>query len=201
MDSRPISRVQVLVAVLCGLVVLLDGLDTQVVGYLAPALAKEWHLSRAALGPVLSAGLAGLMAGLLVLAPIADRIGRKRAILFSVALFGLFSLLTANAPGVTALMAYRFLAGIGLGGAMPNALALTGEYTPRRRRATIVVAMFCGFSLGSILGGGLTAGLIAHHGWRVIFLIGGLLPLLLLPVLWKLLPESLHFLSGQQKLW
>ena len=189
------TSIELRVAVLCGLVVLLDGLDTQVIGYLGPALAAEWKIPAATLGPVFSAGLVGLMGGLLTLGPLADVWGRKRTILFSVALFGLFTLLTAQARGVTDLMLYRVAAGIGLGGAMPNALALTGEYSAPQRRATVTVAMFCGFSLGSVLGGGLAASLIADHGWRFIFLIGGVLPLLLLPLLaWKL-PESAQLLT------
>ena len=173
------------VAVLCGLVVLLDGLDTQVIGYLGPALAAEWKIPAATLGPVFSAGLLGLMGGLLTLGPLADVWGRKRTILISVLLFGAFTLLTAQAS-------------IGLGGAMPNALALTGEYSAPHRRATVTVAMFCGFSLGSVLGGGLAASLIAEHGWRFIFLIGGIVPLALLPLLaWKL-PESEQLLTRER---
>jgi AAHS family 4-hydroxybenzoate transporter-like MFS transporter len=182
---------------------LLDGLDTQVIGYLGPALAADWNLPRAALGPIFSASLFGLMIGLLAIAPIADRMGRKWAIVISTSLFGCFTLLTAAAQGVSDLMVYRLVAGIGLGGALPNALALTGEYCPRRRRATLVIIMFCGFSVGSILGGGLTAAIISQFGWRPVFLIGGVLPLLLVPVLVTKLPESLHFLvlkgSGSHK--
>lgn len=186
------------VAILCGLVVLLDGLDTQVIGYLGPALAAEWKVPVATLGPVFSAGLVGLMGGLLTLGPLADVWGRKRTILVSVLLFGLFTLLTAQATSVTDLMLYRIAAGIGLGGAMPNALALTGEYSAPHRRATVTVAMFCGFSLGSVLGGGLAAYLIAEHGWRFIFVIGGVIPLLLLPLLaWKL-PESAQLLKQER---
>ena len=176
--NKNVTR-EVRVAVLCALVVLLDGLDTQVIGYLGPALAAEWKIPPAVLGPVFSAGLVGLMGGLLTLGPLADVWGRKRTILVSVALFGVFTLLTAQARGVTDLMIYRIIAGIGLGGAMPNALALTGEYSAPQRRATVTVAMFCGFSLGSVLGGGMTATLIQEHGWRSIFLIGGVLPVVM----------------------
>src|SRR5438105_6716926 len=197
-DARKISPLQVSVAALCALVVLLDGLNTQVIGYLGPALAKEWSISRAELGPVFSAGLVGLMIGLLVSGPLSDRTGRKRIMVVSTALFGVFTLLTAFARGVSDLYVYRVLAGIGLGGAMPNALALTGEYCPARRRATMVVAMFCGFSLGSILGGGLTATVIAQYGWRIVFAVCGVVPLLVVPLLWTLLPESLHFLARRR---
>ena len=197
-DSSKIGRFQILVAALCAATVLLDGLNTQVIGYLGPVLSKDWNLSRAQLGPIFSASLAGLLIGLLVIGPFSDRIGRKRAIVLSTVAFGSFTLLTAFARGVPDLMLYRLLAGIGLGGALPNALALTGEYTPARRRATLVVLMFCGFSLGSILGGGMTAALVSRIGWRPVFLAGGLLSLLLAPVLLALLPESILFLVAKQ---
>ena len=196
-DSRKISRFQILVAALCAMVVLLDGLNTQVIGYLGPVLPRDWNLPRAALGPIFSASLAGLMIGLLVIGPLSDHVGRKLAIVASTALFGCFTLLTAAAHGVPDLIFYRLMAGIGLGGALPNALALTGEYCPTRRRATLVVLMFCGFSLGSILGGGLAAALVSSFGWRFVFLAGGVLPLLLAPVLIAMLPESLPFLVAK----
>ena len=196
-DSRKASGLQVRVAVLCAMVLVFDGLDTQVVGYLGPALAQDWQLPRPALGPIFSAGLVGLMLGLMIVGPLADRMGRKWAIVLSTLLFGFLTLLTAAARGITDLLFYRFIAGIGLGGALPNALALTGEYWPRRRRATAVIIMFCGFSLGSILGGGLAAALVAQFGWRSVFVVGGLLPLLLAPVLMVKLPESLQFLVIQ----
>lgn len=198
-DERPLSRLQFLVIGLCALVVLLDGMDTQIIGYLGPALSAEWELPPERLGPVFSASLVGLMAGLLVISTVADRIGRRLTIIFSVALFSVCTLLTAAAQGVTDLMVYRFLAGIGLGGAMPNALALTGEYCPKRLRATLVILMFCGFSLGSIIAGLVSASLLAAVGWRGIFLVGGLLPLLLLPALVLWLPESLYFLTLKQR--
>ena len=198
-DDRKVGRFQISVIILCGLVVLLDGLDTQVIGYLAPALSAEWNIPREDLGYILSAGLVGLMVGLLVISPIADRRGRKSAIVASVTLFGFFTLLTAGAQGPNDLLIYRFLAGVGLGGAMPNALALTAEYCPKRRRATLVIIMFCGFSLGSIISGILSASLISQFGWRSVFVVCGALPLLLVPVLVIRLPESLHFLITQSK--
>jgi AAHS family 4-hydroxybenzoate transporter-like MFS transporter len=184
--------------VLCALVVLLDGLDTQVIGYLGPALSAEWQIPREQLGPVFSASLVGLMVGLLMVGVLADYYGRRFCILFCVSLFTVFTLLTAFAQGVTDLMLWRFLAGIGLGGAMPNALALTGEYCPRRLRATLTILMFCGFSLGSIVGGVLAAALLESMGWRSVFLIGAVMPLVLLPLLLWLLPESLQFLSQKK---
>jgi AAHS family 4-hydroxybenzoate transporter-like MFS transporter len=194
LDRWPVSRLQWRVIILCGLVVLLDGLDTQVIGYLGPALIAEWQLRPAQLGPVLSASLVGLMVGLLCVGVLADYYGRRVSILICVGLFTVFTLLMAFAQGVNDLMLWRFLAGIGLGGAMPNALALTGEYCPRRLRATLTILMFCGFSLGSIIGGLLAAVLLDSVGWRAVFLICAALSMVLLPLLLWLLPESLQFL-------
>src|SRR6185437_4013422 len=149
---------------MCAAVLFLDGFDTQAIGYVAPALAKEWHVGKSELGPVFSAGLFGLMIGALVFGPLADQIGRKRIIIFSTVAFGIGAFATAFAQDVTALLTIRFLTGLGLGGAMPNAVALTSEYNPHRRRATMVMIMFCGFSIGAALGGLLAADLIPRLG-------------------------------------
>jgi MFS family permease len=152
-DSQPIGRGQIVLAALCSAVLFMDGFDTQAIGYVAPALAKAWALPRGALGPVFSASLAGLMAGALTLGPLADRIGRKWIILASTAVFGLLSLATMAADSANTLLVLRFLTGLGLGGAMPNAIALTAEFSPLRRRASMVMLMFCGFSVGAAVGG------------------------------------------------
>src|SRR5471030_171027 len=194
-DQQPVGGFQVGLLLTCAAVLFLDGFDTQAIGYVAPALAKEWGLTKAALGPVFPAGLFGLMIGALVFGPLADRIGRKKIIIFSTLAFGLGALVTAFVQDVNSLLAIRFLTGLGLGGAMPNAIALTSEFNPRRRRATMVMIMFCGFSVGSALGGLLAAALIPQFGWRSVFVVGGLAPLLLAPVLALKLPESVRFLA------
>jgi MFS transporter, AAHS family, 4-hydroxybenzoate transporter len=193
-DKQPVGRFQLKLLLVCAAVLFLDGFDTQAIGYVAPALAKEWGLSKAALGPVFSAGLFGLMIGSLVFSPLADRVGRRKIIIFSTLAFGLGTFATAFIQDVNSLLAIRFLTGLGLGGAMPNAIAMTSEFNPRRRRATMVMIMFCGFSVGAALGGFLAAALIPAFGWRAVFLLGGAVPLLLLPVLAIQLPESVRFL-------
>ncbi|MBR0693546.1 MFS transporter [Bradyrhizobium lablabi] len=194
-DRQPVGGFQIRLLLICAAVLFLDGFDTQAIGYVAPALAKEWSLSRAALGPVFSAGLFGLMIGALIFGPLADRIGRKKIIMFSTLAFGIGTLATAFVNDVTALMVIRLLTGLGLGGAMPNAVALTSEFSPHRRRATMVMIMFCGFSVGAALGGLLAAALIPQYGWRAVFIVGGAAPLLLAPVLAWRLPESVRFLA------
>jgi AAHS family 4-hydroxybenzoate transporter-like MFS transporter len=194
-DAQPVGRFQIRLLLICAAVLFIDGFDTQAIGYVAPEIARDWKLGRGALGPVFSAGLFGLMIGALIFGPIADRMGRKRIIVLSTAAFGLGTLATIFVQDIYWLIAIRFLTGLGLGGAMPNAVALTSEFSPHRRRATMVMAMFCGFSVGAALGGLLAAALIPVFGWRSIFLIGGLAPLLYVPVLIKMLPESIRFLA------
>jgi MFS transporter, AAHS family, 4-hydroxybenzoate transporter len=193
-DTQPVGGFQLKLLLTCAAVLFLDGFDTLAIGYVAPSLAKEWGLSKAALGPVFSAGLFGLMIGALLFGPLADRIGRKKIIIFSTLAFGIGTLITAFVQDVNSLLAIRFLTGLGLGGAMPNTIAITSEFNPRRRRATMVMIMFCGFSVGAALGGFLAAALIPQFGWRSVFVVGGAVPLLLVPILALRLPESVRFL-------
>jgi AAHS family 4-hydroxybenzoate transporter-like MFS transporter len=194
-DEQPVSRFQIRLLLACAAVLFLDGFDTQAIGYVAPEIARDWGLARGALGPVFSAGLFGLMIGALVFGPIADRIGRKKIIVLSTAAFGIGTLATVFAQDISSLLVIRFLTGLGLGGALPNAVALTSEFSRHRRRATMVMAMFVGFSVGAALGGLIAAALIPAFGWRSMFLIGGIAPLLLVPFLALRLPESIRFLA------
>jgi AAHS family 4-hydroxybenzoate transporter-like MFS transporter len=194
-DAQPVSAFQVKLLLTCAAVLFLDGFDTTAIGYVAPSLAKEWHIGKEALGPVFSAGLFGLMIGALLLGPLADRIGRKKIIVLSTLAFGIGTLTTFFVNDVSTLLAIRFLTGLGLGGAMPNTVALTSEFSPHRRRATMVMVMFVGFSIGAALGGFLAAALIPQFGWRSVFIVGGVAPLVLVPILILRLPESVRYLA------
>ncbi len=194
-DAQPVGGFQIRLLLTCAAVLFLDGFDTTAIGYVAPSLAREWGLSKGALGPVFSAGLFGLMIGALLFGPLADRIGRKKIIILSTLAFGIGTMVTAFVQDVNTLLAVRFLTGLGLGGAMPNTIAMTSEFSPLRRRATMVMVMFCGFSVGAALGGFLAAGLIPYFGWRSVFIVGGAAPLLLVPILALKLPESVRFLA------
>ncbi len=194
-DAQKIGRYQIFLLLVCASVMFCDGFDAQMMGYVAPSIAKEWGVTRPQLGPVFSASLIGLMCGALTLGPVADKIGRRWIILISTLVFGALTLATMFASNLNEMLMLRFLTGIGLGGAMPNAIALTAEFSPKRRRATMVMSMFIGFSIGAAVGGAVSAWLIPEFGWRSVFLYGGALPLVLLPFLLFALPESVRFLA------
>jgi MFS transporter, AAHS family, 4-hydroxybenzoate transporter len=193
-DARGLSPVQVLLFVLCFLVVAVDGFDTAAIGFIAPAIRTEWGATPAQLAPLFGAGLFGLMIGAFAFGPLADRLGRRAILALTVLFFGVASLASAFAPSIVFLILLRFVTGLGLGGAMPNAITLTSEYSPEGRRSFLVTVMICGVSLGAALGGVAAAHLIAAYGWRSVLVLGGVLPLLLAPALWMLLPESVRFL-------
>ena len=195
LDDRKIGFHQILIFGLCAAVAAFEGFDAQAIGYVAPALIEAHVLKPPQLGPVFSVGLVGLMLGALFVAPLADRFGRRPVILVSTLLFGVFSLATARADGINQFLLLRFLTGLGLGGSMPNAIALTSEYAPARRRALMVMMMFNGFTLGSLVGGLVSAQMVPTYGWNWVFLVGGALPLILAPVLVFFLPESLRYLA------
>ncbi len=192
-DEQPFTRYHLWIGVLCALAVLMDGFDAQTMGFVAPALLQQWHITRVALSPVLSSGLVGMLIGALLFGPLGDRVGRKRILLASTLWFGLGSLLTARANSLESMLWLRFFTGFGLGGAMPNATAITSEYMPRRLRATGVMLMFFGFSIGAAIGGFVAAGIISRYGWPAVFVVGGLLPCVTAVVLLSL-PESIRFL-------
>ncbi|TKC87928.1 aromatic acid/H+ symport family MFS transporter [Trinickia terrae] len=196
-DAQQFSRFQWLVVFLSFCVVAVDGLDTACVGFIAPALRQAWQIGPSVLGALFAAGLAGLMVGAFAFGPVADRIGRKKTLLACVAFFGVASLASALSPTIVVLIVLRFVTGLGLGGAMPNAIALTSEYCPQRRKSFLTTVMFCGFTLGSGLGGVLAAHLVPLYGWRAVLVAGGVLPLALAPVLALLLPESVGFLVAR----
>ena len=199
LDGRRTSGLQIVTLLLCFLVVAVDGFDVAAAGYVAPLLRQEWGLGAAQLGSVFGAGLLGLTAGSFVFGPLADRIGRKRTMVLAIALFGICSLLTAGVSSLTGFIALRFLTGLGLGGGMPCAITLSAEYSAERQRPMLVTLMFCGFTVGLACGGQLAALIMPSFGWRGVFVVGGALPLLLAPVLWRYLPESIRFMLGKQK--
>ncbi|WP_029589868.1 MFS transporter [Franconibacter pulveris] len=198
-NEHPFSRYQWMILVLCFITVALDGFDTAIIGFIASDLVQEWGVEKSALGPVMSAALVGLAFGALTAGPMADRIGRKKVLVLSILVFGGFSLLTAFASSLNQLALLRFLTGLGLGAAMPNAATLMSEYAPERKRALLVNLMFVGFPIGSSMGGFISAWLIPHYGWQSVLVLGGVMPLMLAVVLIFLLPESARYLVAHNK--
>ena len=174
----------------------LDGFDTQAIGYVAPALAREWGLTKAALGPVFSAGLFGLMIGALLFGPLADRVGRKKIIVFSTLAFGVGALVTAMVRDVNALLVIRFLTGLGLGGTIPVDSALVAEYAPARLRGRLGGLLPLAWPIGIFVAAGVGLAVVPTIGWRWLFVIGAL-PALLAYVIRRGVPESPRWLAGQ----
>ncbi len=166
------SGCQWLILVLCFVTVAMDGFDTAIIGFIASDLVQEWGVQKSDLGPVMSAALVGLAVGALAAGPMADHIGRKKVLVLSIVIFGGFSLLTAFASNLTMLALLRFLTGLGLGAAMPNAATLMSEYAPERRRALLVNLMFVGFPIGSSMGGFVSAWMIPYLGWQSVLILG-----------------------------
>ena len=193
-NGRTMSRYQWLLLALCFLIVATDGMDVAIMGFLAPDITREWGISRAAFGVVMSAAPIGLAIGALLVGPMSDRHGRKKLLMASVAWFGLFSIFSSLAGDVLSLSLLRFLTGLGLGAAMPNTTTLLSEYVPERSRSALIAFMFTGFNLGSALVGFGAAALLPHYGWRAVLVAGGAIPLACLPAYLLLMPESVRFL-------
>jgi AAHS family 4-hydroxybenzoate transporter-like MFS transporter len=197
-NTHPLSSFQKGIMVLIGGVVVMDGFDVQAIGFVAPALTQDWNLDPAALGPIFGSGLFGMLLGSMLLSILSDRLGRRPVLVGSTAFFGLCMLGTAAAGSVQQLIFLRFLAGLGLGGVMANAVALASEYSPQRQRASLLMWISCGFTGGAIAGGLISTVLIPWGSWRSVFLVGGVLPLGIAAVMYWRLPESLLFLSLQR---
>lgn len=196
-DDGRLGRFQVTVLGLCALAALLDGFDTQAIGYTAPAIAKALALAPAALGPVFAAGTLGITIGAFALGPLADRIGRRVPLIGCVLWFAAMTLATTQVTSLPQLLALRLLAGLGLGGAMPSFIAMTAEYTPARMRNVVVAGVYAAFPGGGLLAGLLCAAIIPRFGWEPVFIVGGAAPLALAALLVALLPESAHFLVAR----
>ena len=172
----------------------MDGFDVQALGYVAPQILREWDIPNAALGPVFGAGNFGVLIGALLFSTMADRVGRRPVIIAATLFFSILTLATARASSVNELLVLRFISGIGLGGIMPNATALIGEYSPRRLRVTLMMSITVGFTAGAAIGGFIAAWLIPAFGWRSVFYFGGTVPLFIAAAMYWWLPESLQFL-------
>lgn len=197
-NQNTLSSWQKRLIALCFIVVALDGMDIALMGFIAPALKAGWGVTNHQLGMVISAALIGLALGAMVAGPLADRHGRRVMILLSVLFFGIWTLATAMAQNIEQMMLFRFLTGLGLGAAMPNVGTLVAEYAPERRRSFIITVVFCGFTFGAATGGFAASWLLPRYNWHSLMLMGGVLPLLVLPFLLRGLPESVRFLISRR---
>jgi AAHS family 4-hydroxybenzoate transporter-like MFS transporter len=201
LDEGQWSGYQKLLVLATAMTIILDGLDNQLLAAALPALMKEWHLARPAFVPVQTAGMVGMMVGGFIGGFVGDRFGRRVALLGSVVAFGVLTILVSFAGGVAMLTVLRFFAGLGLGGAMPNAAALSSEYVPRRQRPFAVTLTIVCIPLGGSLAGIVGGQILPRFGWRGLFLVGGILPLVMAAVLLKVLPESPRFLARLPQRW
>jgi AAHS family 4-hydroxybenzoate transporter-like MFS transporter len=194
-DESRIGAFQISTFLLCFACLLMDGFDVQSLGYVAPALSAELHISRVQLGPVLSAAPLGVLIGSILCSMLADKIGRRPVLIGTTFFYALLTWLTARAYSLEELRIVRVIGGIGMGAIMPNAMALVGEYSPRRSRVTIMMIVSNGFTAGAALGGFVAAWLLPRFGWRSVFYFGSAVPLVIAVAMIILLPESLPFLA------
>ncbi|KVR70742.1 MFS transporter [Burkholderia cepacia] len=192
-DDARLGKLHGVVLFWCALIIVFDGYDLAVAGIALPAIMKEMGVNPAQAGFMVSSALFGMMFGNIVFGTVAERIGRRRAIAACLTLFSVFTAAAGLAPTPVLFGVARFLAGIGIGGVMPNVIAHMTEYAPRRVRNTLVTLMFSGYSVGGMLAAVMGKGMIDAHGWQSVFVAAGA-PVLLVPLLMKWMPESLPFL-------
>ncbi|WP_297428721.1 MFS transporter [uncultured Acinetobacter sp.] len=197
-DQAKFNKFHVNVLFWCLLIILFDGYDLAINGVALPLLMQEWGLSAVQAGMLASTALGGMMFGAMFFGMLADKIGRKSVIMICIILFSGFTFWGGFASTPTEFGVLRFLAGLGIGGVMPNLVALTSEYAPQRMRSTLVTTMFSGYAVGGVMAALLGSWFTPTYGWQIMFWIAGI-PLLLLPIIWKFLPESIIFMVKADK--
>ncbi|WP_407409609.1 MFS transporter [Acinetobacter sp.] len=197
-DQAKFNKFHVNVLFWCLLIILFDGYDLAINGVALPLLMQEWGLSAVQAGMLASTALGGMMFGAMFFGSLADKIGRKSVIMICIILFSGFTFWGGFASTPTEFGVLRFLAGLGIGGVMPNLVALTSEYAPQRMRSTLVTTMFSGYAVGGVMAALLGSWFTPTYGWQIMFWIAGI-PLLLLPIIWKFLPESIIFMVKADK--
>ncbi|PVX85888.1 MFS transporter [Paraburkholderia unamae] len=184
MNARSTERAA-LITLVCFAVSMIDGFDTLMLSFVAPLISHALQIDHAALGRVFGAGFIGTVVGSIVVGPAADRFGRKPMLIVALALTGLLTLACAFATSAPELALLRFIGGLGMGGAIPPVAAITAECASPRQRSSLVILMFIGFPLGAVVGGAISAALMIHYGWQIVFWMGGAFALaMLVPVIW-----------------
>ena len=199
-EAKPkaVSRFSWLAVGLCAATMFVEGYDAQLMGYVVPGIAREWGVAPTSLTPAIAFGLIGMALGAFFIAPLADSYGRRRLVVYSVIVFAILTIATAYATSLPVLIALRFFTGLGLGGAMPNAIAITAEFSPAKWRAWIVAVMLCFYSLGAGFGGLIAAWLVPAYTWKAVLIFCGGMALVLWPVLLVAMPES-YVPTGEHK--
>jgi AAHS family 4-hydroxybenzoate transporter-like MFS transporter len=195
LDQRGLSPFQIKLMVWSLLLVLIDGYDIAAIAFAAPHLVRAWGVSPAALGPVFSASLVGILFGSALFGWVGDRYGRKAALISSNLVFGVFTLAAAYATSLDQMFWLRFMAGIGIGGVIPNVVAINAESAPRQLRATLAIIAVSFVPLGGAIPGFITAVFVPHYGWPIIFLVGGIIPIMLAVAAIFWLPESIKYMA------
>ena len=196
-DEQKIRWFNISLLVWCFLAMWADGYEISAMPFAAPELVRQWHVAAADFRTVFPASNFGVLFGAPLLGYIGDKLGRRVAIVLGSLIFGVFTLAMMWATDLPQMFWLRFLTGIGIGGLMPNTIALNSELAPRRWRATLIVIMFTGITLGSASPGPVAGWLVPDHGWKIVFLIGGVVPLFVAACLWFVLPESVKFLASR----
>ncbi|MDF2418494.1 MFS transporter [Acinetobacter beijerinckii] len=196
-DQQKIGRYQKFILLTCLLLMVMDGYDIQAIAYAAPLIMEHWQIDNTMLGVVFSASLFGLFLGSLFLSSLADRFGRRPILLISTLAFSVLMLLTPHVTSVEQLAIIRFVTGIFLGGIMPNIMAYSSEIVPSKHRILTMMIISCGYTVGAMLGGGISALLTPIGGWHAIFYFGGAIPLVIFFIMLFKLPESLIFMANK----
>jgi MFS transporter, AAHS family, 4-hydroxybenzoate transporter len=197
-DNSKLNKISIRVILLCGLIMIMDGYDFQVMAVASPSIMKEWNVATDSFGKVFSAVGFGYLIGAFICGVLSDLIGRKKTLILGASVFSIGTLLVYFSGSVESLMALRVFAGMGIGGAVPCAITLTSEYSPTKERGKYVSIMYSGFLLGIVLAG-FIAGKVLQFGWRPLFLIGFAAPLIAIGILISMLPESARWLSAKFK--
>lgn len=196
-EHKPLGGFRMRIFIVCFLIVLMDGFDTQAIGFAAKSISSALSIPMPLFGTVFSVGLLGTMLGAFILGPMADRYGRRKPLFGAVVIFGAFTLLTAYATSFNELLVCRFLAGLGLGGAIPNLLTLSSDYAPSKIKGQLTGILYAAFPIGGAAGAFLSAQIAPIYGWQALFYVGGVLPFILAVVVLTSIPESMQYMLKQ----